>query len=294
MRTAIVLLLFCVVGCGSEPEPTADPLTREEREALADLVDARRMADQHERGEASEILAAADLQRETAAEILAVADEAYRSGAYVQAIDKYERYLDKFPDEPNVSMARVRIGMAQLWQLVDSRDKRPALEAANEILPRIEPEPAFADARPELASILSEIAQGFATQAKEEEDIEKAQELLNLATRAMELADNPIYIPTSLRKTIETKLNRIREDMQLGERNINRTKRLAEAVKQIRAAADAGKTAEAYRIRDTLLRGEKNEAGDWVKDPYPELEVHRDLLEIMSQLGEANPKEPPP
>lgn len=226
------------------------------------------------------------LQRETAAEILAAAEEDYRSGAYAQAIDKYERYLDKFPDDPNASMARVRIGTAQLWQRVDARDKRPALESAEDILPKIENEEAFADARPELASILSEIAQGFATQAKDEAAIDKAQELLDLAAKSMKLVNNPSYIPTSQRKTIETKLARIREDMQLAERNINRTKRLTEAVKQIRAAADAGDTVEAYRIRDTLLRGEKNEDGGYVKNAYPELESHPDLQEAVSHITE--------
>jgi len=215
------------------------------------------------------------LQRETAAEILAAADEDYRSESYAQAIDKYERYLDKFPDDPNVSMARVRIGTSQLFQRVDAQDKRPALEAANDILPKIENEAAFADARGELASILPDIAGGFASQAtKAEEEIEKAQELLDLAEEAMKLVDNPSYIPTSLRKTVETKLNRIGEDMQLAERNINRTKRLAESVDAIRTAANAGKTVEAYEERRKLLR------------EYPELERNERLLEAVLVITE--------
>ncbi len=214
------------------------------------------------------------LKRETAAEILGEADEQYRSGAYAQAIKLYERYLDKFPDDPNVSMARVRVGTAKLWQRVDARDKRPALEAVGEILPQIENEPAFGDARPELASILSEIAQGFATQAKEEPDIEKAQELLDLAVKAMEYVNNPSYIPTSQRKTIETKLARIREDMQLAERNINRKKRLTAAVDEIRKAAEAGKTVEAYQKRRELL------------SEYPELERDPQLLEAVLAITE--------
>jgi len=177
------------------------------------------------------------VEKPKAAEILAAADEDYRSGAYAQAIDKYERYLDKFPNDPNVSAARVRIGTAQLWQHVDSRDKRPALEAAGEILPQIENEAAFADARPELTAILSDIGGGFASQAKAEEDIEKAKELVDLAERAMELVNNPSYIPTSLRRVIETKLNGIHEDIQLAKRNINRTRRLDEAVAAIQADA---------------------------------------------------------
>jgi len=214
------------------------------------------------------------LKRETAAEMLEAADEDYRSGAYAQAINKYERYLKRFPDDPNVSKARVRIGTAQLWQLVDSRDKRPALEAAGKILPQIENEDAFGDARAELATILPDIAEGFSSQAKSETDIEKAQELVDLAKKAMEFVNNPSYIPTSLRKTIENRLNAINEDILLAERNINRTKRLDETVAAIRSAAEAGDTVEAYQKRRDLL-GE-----------YPELEQDPKLLEAVKVITE--------
>ena len=214
------------------------------------------------------------LKRETAAEMLEAADEDYRSGAYAQAINKYERYLKRFPDDPNVSKARVRIGTAQLWQLVDSRDKRPALEAAGKILPQIENEDAFGDARAELATILPDIAEGFSSQAKAEADIDKAQEFVDLAKKAMAFVDNPSYIPTSLRKTIENRINAINEDILLAERNINRTKRLDEAVVAIRAAADAGNTVEAYQKRRELL-GE-----------YPELEQDPKLLEAVQVITE--------
>ena len=215
------------------------------------------------------------VNRDTAAEMLAAADEDYRSEAYAQAINKYEKYLKRFPEDPNVSMARVRIGTAQLWQQVGNpRDKQPALEAAGTILPQIQDEAAFGDARAELASILPDIAEGFSSQAKAQAEIEKAQELVDLAKKAMEFVDNPSYIPTSQRKTIENRLRAIDEDIQLAERNINRTKRLDEAVAAIRAAANAGNTVEAYQKRRDLL-GE-----------YPELGQDPKLLEAVKVITE--------
>ncbi len=215
------------------------------------------------------------LTRGTAAELFQAAEEDYRSGAYAQAIAKFEKFVGKYPDDPNISLARVRVGTARLWQTVDaSRDKRPALKAATEVLPQLEQEDKFSEARPELASILPKIAEGFSAQAKAEKDIDQAQELVDLAEEAMTLVDAPKYIPTSLRVPIQATINRIREDIELAKRNINRTKRLTEAVTKIKAASSEGKTVEAYSERRTLL------------NEYPELETAPPLVEAVLLITE--------
>jgi tetratricopeptide (TPR) repeat protein len=194
------------------------------------------------------------LTRVSAAELLQAADEAYRSGSYIQAIPNYERFLAKYPDDPNVSLARVRIGTAQIRQVLEgSKDKQPALKAAEGILPTIENEAAFDEARAELASILPEIAEGFSQPAKVEPDMQKAQALVDLAEQALQLVNNPAYIPTSLRRPVETRIENIQEDLELSRRNINQSKRLREVVEAIRQATQAGKTAEAYEVRRRLL-----------------------------------------
>jgi outer membrane protein assembly factor BamB len=215
------------------------------------------------------------LTRGTAAELFQAAEEDYHSEAYAQAIAKYEKFLDRYPKDPNVSLARVKIGTARLWQAVDgSRDKRVALKAAGEVLPNIEQEEKFSEARPELASILPEIAEGFSTQAKSEQNIEQAEELVGLAEEAMVLVNAPKYIPTSLRVPIQATVNRILEDIELAKRNINRTKRLDEAVKIIRDAAREGNTVKAYDERRALL------------NEYPELEKAPPLLEVVLLITE--------
>jgi len=210
------------------------------------------------------------LTRVSAAELLQAADEAYRSGSYIQAIPNYERFLAKYPDDPNVSLARVRIGTAQIRQVLEgSKDKRPALKAAEGILPTIENEAAFDEARAELASILPEIAEGFSQPAKLESDMQKAQTLVDLAQQALQLVNNPAYIPTSLRRPVETRIENVQEDIELSRRNINQSKRLNETVEAIRQAAQAGNTAEAYEVRRRLL-GE-----------YPGLDQNPQLIEAV-------------
>lgn len=213
------------------------------------------------------------LTRVSAAELLQAADEAYRSGSYSQAIPNYERFLAKYPDDPNVSLARVRIGTARIRQVLEgSKDKQPALKVATEVLPTIENESAFDEARAELASILPEIAEGFSQPAKVEMDVAKSQTLVDLAAQALQLVNNPAYIPTSLRRPVETRIDNIHEDIELARRNINQSKRLDETVAAIRQAAQAGDTARAYDERRRLL------------SEYPGLEQNAQLLDAVSAI----------
>ncbi len=213
------------------------------------------------------------LTRGSATELLQAADTDYRSGSYSQAIPKYEKFLASYPDDPNVSLARVRIGTARLRQVLEgSKDKQPVLKAAQEILPQLENETAFDEARAELASILPEIAEGFSQPARLEQDMAKAQTLVDLAGEAIKLVNNPAYIPTSLRKSVESRIEKIQEDIELARRNINQNKRLEEAVAEIGQAAGGGDTQRAYEVRRQLLA------------EYPGLEQNARLVQAVGEI----------
>lgn len=214
------------------------------------------------------------LARGSAGEMFLAAEEDYKSQAYGQAIAKYEKFLVAFPQDPNASAARVKIGTARLWQSIEGgRDKQAALKLCGEVLPQIEPEPAFGDIRGELATILPAIAEAFSLQAKQQEqDIAQAQALVDLSQQAMKLVNTASYIPTSLRKSIESRLAAIQENIDTAQRNINRTQRLTAAVAEMQKAIAAGQTAAAYETRRQLLK------------EYPELEPRKPLVETVQQI----------
>lgn len=214
------------------------------------------------------------LTRGSATELLQAADTDYRSGSYSQAIPKYEKFLNSYPEDPNVSLARVRIGIARIRQVLEgSKDKQPALKLVGEILPQLENESAFeTEGRPELASVLPEIAEGFAQPAKLEPDMKKAQGLVDLAEQAQKLVNNPAYIPTSLRKSVESRIENIQEDIELAKRNINQSKRLDEAVAAISTKVAAGDTSGAYEERRKLL------------SEYPGLEANARLAQAVGEI----------
>src|SRR5690606_20901692 len=54
------------------------------------------------------------LGRTSGDQVFAAAEADYSSGAYTQAIHKYDQFLRRFPRHASVSMARVHRGLAQL------------------------------------------------------------------------------------------------------------------------------------------------------------------------------------
>lgn len=215
------------------------------------------------------------LSRGSSTEILDQANKAYQSGSYTQAADLYRKYVEKFPTEQNVSFARVRVGMSRLRQAFDgATDMRSALKLANEVLPTIEGEERFDDARSELESILPDIADAFATQAKSSAEVSRMKPLVENAHEAMKLVNNASYIPTSKRKAHQTKLDSILEKIRTVERTINQDQALAEALKALKEKLESGDIPSAYQVRQQLLQN------------YPPLEQHSEVVQATLSIAQ--------
>ena len=192
------------------------------------------------------------LQRDTGDQLLTIADDHYRSGSYAQAIPNYERFLEKFPNHPDVSQARVRQGLANLRRTTETQpDFRQVLQKARSILANIENEPRFTESRKELATIIPEIAEGLAAQAQKSEDIATTKELVEQTRAALSLAANTKYVPASLRP--EVRLQRIEETVALSMREIEQAEALEAALAKMRSAVTSGQPQAAYQARVELL-----------------------------------------
>jgi outer membrane protein assembly factor BamB len=199
------------------------------------------------------------LTRGSAQQILDEALEAYRSGSYATAIQLYQKFASKYPDDPNRSLARVKIGMARIHQHYDgAKDMSRALEAAQTVLPEIEQEPNFDDARPELESMLPSIADRFASEARAATDVELMEARVALAHDAMKLVNNASYLPSSRRKNQQSRIEAIEEKIRVAERTINQDKALASALEELQAKLKSGDITAAYQVRETLLQSYPN------------------------------------
>ncbi len=212
------------------------------------------------------------LTRGSADEMFAAASEDYRAGSYSQAIKRYDRYLDAYPNDKNASLARVRTNMARLWQV--SGDPERGLRVAKEILPTIEGEESVGEAREELASLLPGIAEGFLEKAKLSQDTGEQEDLLAKTEDAMTLVNNPTYIPSTLRKSQLTRIDTISDDIARVQRDIDRETQLVDTVRFILTSVDSGNTQAAYDARYELL------------NKYPGLDTNDELHEAVLKITE--------
>lgn len=216
------------------------------------------------------------LTRGSASEIFTKAEQEYRDGSYGTAMVAFDSFLKKYPNDTNVSKAKVLRGMSQIRQVSDnaSKDPRAALTVANRVLPEIKTEPAFADIRDQLASILPDIADGFAEQAKATDKIERKLELTKLADESMALVNNPDFLPASQRKNLEARIANIVDKLAVARRSISQDDDLQKAISQIKQLLADGKTKECYDVRMDLVRN------------YPGLEPHPQLVEVTHAVSE--------
>jgi outer membrane protein assembly factor BamB len=221
-----------------------------------------------------------------ASEVFKEAQEAYRAQSYTQAISIYEEFLQAFPEDPNAGPAWILIRTATLRQATESKNWDRALDTAQQVLGEVDeglasdppPAPGLAEAfnehgRPELASLLPEIAAGFATQARTAKT-EDAKRLVQQAEEAMKLVNNASYIPTSLRESVEGRIDAIQEDITIAKRNINRDAALDKAVADIDQALGRDDTPAAFELRKALLKA------------YPDLEPHPRVIESVRKTTE--------
>ena len=215
------------------------------------------------------------LTRETADELFLLAEKDYQSQSYAQAIDKYTQFISRFPSDVNISKARVRISLSKLRQATEgTTDWERAMTVAKQELQIIEEEEQFADtARPELASLLPDIADGFANQARLAQATEQKQKYVSLYEEAMQLVDNSVYLPSSQRAGQQARILQIKEVVETIRRDINRDKELLKTVTLINQYADEGNTPEAYAARRDLLQ------------TYPRLEKDKRLREGILEIS---------
>jgi outer membrane protein assembly factor BamB len=215
------------------------------------------------------------LTRGSAAELFSKGEEEYRGGNYANAIAIYEQFLKRYPEDPSASLARVRRGMASLRQVTDDgQNARVGLDTAQHVLPQIEAEEKFAEARSELATILPDIADNFATQATQTEDVTKKGELVKLAGDALALVNNPAYLPASLRKEREGRIGRIVDKLKTADRGIQQEKDLAATIEKISGAIEKGSTGVAYQLQNDLV------------STYPGLANHPLLVAAIRKAGQ--------
>ncbi len=178
--------------------------------------------------------------------MLAQAEKYYEDGAYKQAEDSYAQFVKKFPKHAGIGKARIRLSLAKMRQAVGGEWPH-ALDVAKAEIPLISGEGLFAtEARPELASLLPDIAEGLAGGAQRSHDSKTA----DLADEALRLVEK--YVPSASRP--QERLQEIEALIALTRREIARDEQLVGTVAAMIKAAEEGQPQTAYSLRHELLK----------------------------------------
>ncbi|MCA9196564.1 MAG: PQQ-binding-like beta-propeller repeat protein [Planctomycetales bacterium] len=200
------------------------------------------------------------------------AEQLYRDESYGQAIQQFERFQADFKNDEKISSAAVYVGMAKIWSEVERKNWEKSLEVARQQLPELLNQEAFAQARPELQTLLPDIMDGFAEKALNADSMEQKQSFVDMAAEAFQEVNNTAYLAPSFRKAAQARIDEIQGKIAIAERDINRDKELALRLDEINQALAQNDTRQAYSIRKDLLR------------KYPKLGTNDQLKAIVANI----------
>jgi outer membrane protein assembly factor BamB len=214
------------------------------------------------------------LNRESGDQQLQLARSAANSGAYAQSIQHYQDFLEGSPRHPQHGLARVQLAMVNIRQATEAANFTAALELAQQELEAIEDEEEFDEAHGELAALLPQIAVGLATGSeKAAVGTDEARQLAELASKAVALSSNVMYVPKSMRD--EAKLAAVRETLDRVERRQRTQHDLDQSLAAMQQAIENNNTSEAYLAHAKLIA------------EHPELTGDAKLAEIVQQISKA-------
>src|SRR6056297_872207 len=216
------------------------------------------------------------LRKGDSAAYISRANELYDAQNFGSAEKAYEDFLDRFGDaDEHSSIARTRRGMSRILQAKDSiTDPTRPLIVLQEVLPTIEDEAGMEQERANLAGFLVDVAEQIAAAADEAEETEEKKRLLAALDQQIEFILDAKYVPSTIRKTLATRIQSVQESRARVQRAINRNLRLSETLVAMRAALDAEETKTAYEQRLTLLR------------EYPELQDSEALDALIREASQ--------
>ncbi len=189
------------------------------------------------------------------------AKSALDGGAFAEAIEHYQQFLENSPRHPERGKARVQLALARIRQATEANNFSAALELAPKELEAVEDEDKFSDANGDLASLLPQIALGLAKQAEQRSaGAEDTDKLVEQAKTALELCNNVTYIPKTLRD--EGQLNVVLETLRRVEYREQSHQALQDTLAAMDKAVGAGDGTTAYAAHKRLVKERPELAGD--------------------------------
>ncbi len=205
--------------------------------------------------------------RQDPTKVLEPADSAYQAGAWADAVQQYDAFLDRYPKLPVSGRTRVRRGLARLrLTLSETAADSTIVATARAVLPEISPEAEFdREAGTVLATLLPPLVEASASRTQRNPDpasIGQSEDILALAQLYIPAADKP-----------RERLGRVEATLALARHRFAADDELKYAAVAIQKAAEAKDFKEARRVRTALL------------DAYPQFAKSDSLAETVAKVS---------
>ncbi len=195
------------------------------------------------------------LLRGTPAGIIAKADESYKARDYVQAARYYQDFTRKFVNDPNLSFAKVRLGLSNVRNAVEkTEDARQGLDGVLEMLPLIVGEAALQNEQSDLAGALIALAQKFVAQADGVTDTAVRRALMTDLDRLVGVINDTQYVGGTLRVQLSGTVQEIEEGRQRVIRQILTDEDLAKTIQEIDGKLNAKDLEGAFALKTQVAK----------------------------------------
>ena len=147
------------------------------------------------------------------------------------------------------------------------------MHSAQTVLPTLNDEPALAEVRTELGGLLPGIAEKFADAAAKSRSIEETKSNVEHYRQAMQLIDEPLYLPTSVKSPLTSQLAAMQEKIDAAVREIEQDGRLHESIAAIEVSTKKQDFVKAYQTHRELL------------ELYPRLRSNESLQQAVAAIS---------
>ena len=194
----------------------------------------------------------------SAEDLFAEAMKSYDSGAYSDAIEKFDKFLDDHKSHEKAPTAKVRRVQALLAATFETKNWDETINRAeNQLPPLLDDEKVdMSLIRDDLGLMLPKSTFEIAKRATRQKGVPEMKAELTKANAAKALVDTASYIPANIRKkaSVAKMLQNIDEEIARGEALIQKQEDYKKALGEIQALRSENKTDDAFRRYNLLIR----------------------------------------
>ena len=203
--------------------------------------------------------------------------QSFEDNAYQDAVAKFNQYIEDNPRHENVPTAKARRVQSIMASAYSGRNWTETISVAGTLLPALaeEEDTRIDDIREDLGVMLPRSLLEITERAKKINNPGEMEKELAAAKDFKKIIDNPVYIPTSIRKkpTTAANLAKIDNNLRAIEGQINKEKEYESAMSQIRQLGESGETVKAFALHTRLTRN------------YGDLAVRQELRDTMLAIS---------